>query len=251
MIAVTIMNHYPSVDLPPTEAKIFHTMWSELVRLGRLPHQYGVICPLCLFPKAHDEFTLEHIIPKRALAHDPMNLRTIYPLNNRSGLTLLCKNCNHLKGKWFDPMIEKMFKKPGFSPRPHEQQRELKARRTLAYLAAFRELGYSYIFTNRLDPVRHDFLNPLYPPAVTGLYFISGGFYRHFPHAYFDGWCDTFDESGNRVDSVFACHSDPTSDTIQIRIRHVTVMLPTGESKIILARKPGAPPNTAFNLSST
>jgi hypothetical protein len=243
------MTHYPHVDLPPTEAKIFHAMWSELTQPRQLPSGYSVLCPLCLLPKSHGELTLEHIIPKRALTHDPGSLRKLHELNDRSGLTLLCRDCNGLKGRYYDPMIEKMFKAPTFTPRPDEEKRELKARRTLAYLAAFRELGYSYILTNRLDPVRLDFLNPTRPPAVTGLYFISSGYYRHFPHAYFNGWCDTYDNDGNRTNSVFSCHFDPTSDTIQIRARHVTVMLPTGEQKIVLARKPGTPPNTAMNLS--
>jgi hypothetical protein len=243
------MNHFPHVDLPPTEAKIFHGMWGELAQLSQLPSSYGILCPLCLLPKSHDELTLEHIIPKRALIHDPASLKKLHHLNHRSGVTLLCRDCNGLKGKCYDPMIEKMFKGPTFTPRPNEEKGELKARRTLAYLAAFRELGYSYILTTRLDPVRLDFLNPLQSPASKGLYFMSSGYYRHFPHRYFDGWCDTYDGAGNRINSVFSCHSDPTSDTIQIRARHVTVMLPTGEPKIVLVRRPGTPPNTAMNLS--
>jgi hypothetical protein len=244
------MIHHPHIDLPPTEAKIFHGMWSELAQLGQLPLSDGVLCPLCLLPKSHDELTLEHIIPRRALTHDPASLRKLYSLSDRSGLTLLCRDCNGLKGRYYDPMIERIFKAPKFSPRPDEEKRVLKARRTLAYLAAFRELGYSYILTSRLDPVRLDFLNPAQPPAATGLYFISGGFYRSFPHAYFDGWCDTYDDDDdNRTNSVFSCHSVPASDTILIRARHVTVMLPAGEQKIILARKPGTSPNTAMNLS--
>jgi hypothetical protein len=243
------MTCYSEIDLPPTEAKIFHGMWGELVQLGQLANNYGVLCPVCLIPKSHDELTLEHIIPKRALVHDPKSLRDLHTLNHRSGLTLLCRECNKIKGRWYDPMIEKMFRAPNFQPKPDEQKRELKARRTLAYLAAFRELGYSYILTSRLDPVRHDFLNPLQPPAASGRCFISFGFNRLYPHAYFDGWCDTYDSNGDRTNSVFACHLDPTSDTIQIRARHITVMLPIGDPKIILARKPGIPPNTAVNLN--
>jgi hypothetical protein len=102
---------------------------------------------------------------------------------------------------------------------------------------------------SRPDPVRLDFLHPVEPSAASGLYFISSGIHRNFPHAYFDGWCDTYDDDGNRIDSVFSCYADPTSDTIQIRARHVTVMLPAGQSKAILARKPGTQPNTAINLS--
>ena len=141
-----------------------------------------------------------------------------------------------------------MFKTPKFAPQPHEQKRELKARLTLAYLAAFRELGYQYILTSKLVPVRQDFLVPLSSPANTGLYFISIGFNRDDPHAYFDGWCDTFDEKGDQTNSVFTCYSDPTSETIQIRIRHITVMLPRSDRGIVLARKPGTPPNTSVNL---
>ena len=238
----------PQVDLPPTEARIFHGMWGDLMRLGRLPSAYGILCPLCLKPKSHDELTLEHIIPKSALAYDPPILRKLHSVNNRSGLTHLCSACNRIKGKWYDPIIVKMFKKPEFQPSPREENKELKARRTLAYLGAFRELGYSYILTSKLNAVRLDFLHPSRPPTSSGLYFISAGVYRHFPHAYFDGWCDTYDGNGNRTNSVFACHSDPTSDTVQIRVRHITVMLPV-ERQLIVARKPGTPPNIVFNAS--
>jgi hypothetical protein len=84
------------------------------------------------------------------------------------------------------------------------------------------------------------------------LYYISGAFYREFPHQYFDGWCDTFDKkSKERIESVFACHSEPTSDFIQIRMRHVSVWLPAGDSKIILIRTSNKPPNTVYDMSFT
>jgi hypothetical protein len=246
------MTHYPNVDLPQLEAKIFYRMWSELAQLGRLPSVGHVFCPLCLKPAAQTDLTLEHIIPQRALRHDPRHLREAHQISHRSGLTLLCQECNGLKGRCYDPMIEKMFKAPRFAPRPDEQKRELKARRTLAYLAAFRELGYSYILTSKLDPIRRDFIYPFGPPTSTGLYYISAAFYREFPHQYFDGWCDTFDkESKERIHSVFTCNSDPTSDYLQIRARHITVWLPTGDSKILLVRTRGKPPNQAVNMSVT
>jgi 5-methylcytosine-specific restriction endonuclease McrA len=126
------MTQFPNVDLPQTESKIFFSMWSELVRLGRLPGERHVLCPLCLKAVTQSDLTLEHIIPQRAVKHDPKKLRDRHPVSNRSGLTLLCRDCNGLKGRFFDPMIEKMFKESSFSPRPNEEKRELKARRTTA-----------------------------------------------------------------------------------------------------------------------
>jgi hypothetical protein len=237
------------VDLPPTEAKIFHGMWAELARLGRLPSAYGVICPLCVLPKSHEELTLEHIIPQRALRRDPESLRGRHHLNHRSGLTLLCRSCNGLKGQHYDPVIEVMFRYPKAKLKPHQEKLDLKARRTLGYLAAFRELGYAYILSSDLDAVRLDFLNPIAPPITTGINLITAGFERQLPHAYFDGWCDTFDETGNRITSVFSCHCDPYSDTIQVRARHISVTLPAGKPKIIVPRKPGSPPNIGLNAS--
>lgn len=249
---------YPNVDLPKTEAGIFHKMWGDLATLRRLPHEYKVLCPMCLYPKSADELTLEHIIPQRALRHDPVPLKQIHSLNDRAGLTLTCGACNGLKGRHYDPIIEYLFR----FPRPEKSQftdlQILKVRKIIGYLAAFRELSYAYILSRPiLETIRCEFLNPQLPTATSGAFFLTGAFERQYPHSYFDGWCDVYADSGiqgvrgARLQSVFSCHDDLVSDSIQIRARHLTVTLPAGARGIIRPNKGNSLGNIGLNLSIT
>jgi hypothetical protein len=225
-------------------------MWGELATLGRLPDQYKVFCPMCLHPKAADELTLEHIIPKRALKHDPMPLKSRHSQNNRAGLTLLCRGCNGLKGTHYDKVIEYLFCFPKPTNLAFENLQILKVRKILGYLAAFRELGYGYILDNpTLETIRCEFLNPQLPTATAGPFFMTGGFERQYPHVYFDGWCDVYGSSGERVHSVFSCHDDLMSDNIQIRARHLTVTLPYGRRGIIVPKKANSLGSMGLNIT--
>ncbi len=240
---------YPNVYLPDKETSIFQKMWGELATLGLLPQDHSVFCPLCLLPKPAGELTLEHIIPKRALKHDPEKLKQKHFLSHRSGLTLLCRQCNELKGIYYDPIIEWIFKYPKLNSTPEHDRLGLKTRRTLAYLAAFRELGYSYILSSKnLDAIRWDFLNPPLPATMSSVHSVTGCVERTYPHSYFEGWCDTFDENGMKVHSVFSCQDDLISDTIQVRARHLTVTLPAGKRGILVPNKLNFP-NVSLNLS--
>ncbi|HQT38886.1 MAG TPA: hypothetical protein PK231_05630 [Acidocella sp.] len=250
--------NYPNVYLPETEARIFHKMWGELTSLGRLPHGYKVLCPMCLHPKAADELTLEHIIPKRALKHDPAPLKKLHFLNDRAGLTLTCRACNGLKGSHYDKVIEYLFQFPKPSRCQFTDLEILKVRKIIGYLAAFRELGYSYILSKPiLETIRCEFLNPQLPTATAGAFFMTGAFERQYPHAYFDGWCDVYADSGiqgvrgAQLHSVFSCHDDLVSDNIQIRARHLTVTLPAGTRGIIVPKKQNSLGNLGLNMSIT
>lgn len=227
-------------------------MWGELATLGALPKDHHVLCPMCLQPKPMEKLTLEHIIPKRALKHDPDRLKRLHFVNNRSGLTLLCGSCNGLKGTYYDPVTEFLFR----FPRPERHQfsdlQILKVRKISGYLLAFRELGYSYILSKPiLDTIRCEFLNPQLPTATAGAFFLTACFERQYPHAYFDGWCDVFDDDGNRIHSVFSSNDDFISDTIQIRARHLSITLPAGKRGIIVPKKSNSLGNVGLNLSIT
>ena len=242
--------HYPNIALPDTEARIFFRMSGELARLGGLAHEHKVLCPFCLTWKSLEQLTLEHIIPKRALKHDPDRLKKLHFLSHRSGLTLLCKQCNALKGRHYDPIIEYLFRYPRPIKSQFSDAQVLKVRKILGYLAAFRELGYSYVLTNRaLETIRAEFLNPQMQTTTTGVFFITACFERDRPHAYFEGWCDTYDSSGAQLASVFSCYDDLKSDNIQVRARHLTVCLPQGKRNIIVPKKPNDLGNIGLNLS--
>ena len=240
---------HPHIDLPALKAKMFHTMWGELAGLGKLTSDYKVLCPICLFPKAENELTLEHIIPKRALKKDPSHLRKVHSITNRAGLTLLCQSCNGLKGKYYDPVIEPHFYFPMPALKPEHVGLDFKARRTLAYLAAFRELGYSYILSGRkFEALRRDIQNPYVPSSLLGIDFLTGFHMQGQPNAYFDGWCDLY-EGDKRIQSVFGCFDDGKSDYIQVRARHLCTMMPAGKRTLIVPDQYKAGPKFEVKLS--
>ena len=81
-----------------------------------------IMCPACLRHVKFDEVSLEHIIPKQAVALDPVEVRAAIARNQRSGLTLLCKKplifnkklvpgngCNGWKGTYFDRSVRELL----------------------------------------------------------------------------------------------------------------------------------------------
>lgn len=249
---------YSNVFLPDTKTGIFQKMWGELAKIGRLPYDYKVFCPMCLYPKTEDELTLEHIIPKRALKHDPEHLKKLHSVNNRAGLTLTCKSCNGLKGSHYDKVIEYLFQFPRPVKSKYSDNEIEKVRKIIGYMAAFRELGYSYILEKPiLEVIRREFLNPDLVTAKTGGFYMSIAFERQYPHAYFDGWCDVYEDSGivgvrgKQLQSVFSCHDDLVSDNIQVRARHLTITLPAGTRGIIRPVEKNSLGKVGINMSIT
>ena len=81
------------IDLPALKEILWHRMRNDLKLLVPwFADNDLLLCPTCCRPLRFDEFSLEHIIPKQALAYDPSDVRVAIPQNERSGMTLLCQS---------------------------------------------------------------------------------------------------------------------------------------------------------------
>lgn len=126
----------------------------------------AIPCPLCLRPITRDqvisrEVSLEHIIPqhstrerKQATPHTRISVKNV-----RSGLTLLCRECNEWKGSRLDSPLRGRIV-PGERCRKDYSFETGTAILTYAYLLAFAVWGYEYIHERGMDEIRDQFLHP-------------------------------------------------------------------------------------------
>lgn len=142
------------IDLPAQKELLWHRLREDLKSLVPwFTDTEMLLCPTCCRPISYDEFSVEHIVPKQALACDPADVRQAVSQNERSGLTLLCRKplifkgkkipghgCNSWKGKHFDPSLKDLL-------RSNFQTATVNTRHQVAlysagYLALFRQFGY-------------------------------------------------------------------------------------------------------------
>jgi hypothetical protein len=165
-------NVLAQIYLPGEKEKIWHRMRDDLKSLAPWFADYDlVVCPTCLRHITFEEFSLEHIIPQRALDDDHKTARDAVTRNRRAGLTLLCskrlvikgkliveKGCNSWKWKHFDRFIGQILQshpyRAGFTPRHRV------AMFTLGYLALFRKYGYRKPLSRSGLFMRNQFFNP-------------------------------------------------------------------------------------------
>lgn len=143
-----------NIDLPGLKQALWYKLRDDLKSL--VPWFAAndlLLCPTCCRAIAFDEFSLEHIIPKQALAHDPDAARDAVPINRRSGVTLLCSRrliwkdrvvsgngCNGWKGRYFDAAARELLTKGGQSK--DITSRHQVALSALGYLGLFSRYGY-------------------------------------------------------------------------------------------------------------
>jgi hypothetical protein len=135
-----------------------------------------VLCPICLREVTQTEVLaggIEHIIPQVVAKEDPVDDKARATLNQRCGITLLCRQersckcdghmskdgCNGLKGRFYDRLFKGLF-----DDGPHGQE-ELTHRHgvgilTMGYLVAFQFFGYEFILRRKLDEIREQFDYP-------------------------------------------------------------------------------------------
>lgn len=135
-----------------------------------------VLCPICLREVAKGDFLrdgLEHILPRNVIAKDSAEKKRLGTLNQRCGVTLLCRQerkcrsdgrparqgCNGLKGQLYDRLFRNLL-----DDSPHVPA-ELTHRHgvgilLMAYLGVFQYFGYDYILRPELDEVREQFDYP-------------------------------------------------------------------------------------------
>lgn len=155
----------------------FEALHENLVSVRpELKSEQIVLCPFCLREISRDSVLkggVEHILPQGVVKADSPTLKRLGTLNQRCGITVLCRQerslksngkiylegCNGIKGSIYDRLFKDLF-----DGRKHKTE-ELKHRHgvailMMAYLGAFQNFGYEYILRSDLDEVREQFDYP-------------------------------------------------------------------------------------------
>jgi hypothetical protein len=195
------------IDLPDLKQKLWHSMRDDLKTL--VPWFAGndlLFCPACLRPLSYDQFSVEHIIPKLALACDPVDVREAVPQNERSGTTLLCKErlvingkpikghgCNSWKGKHFDPSLRDLLRSDFFKKTINSRHQV--ALFSAGYLGLFRQFGYQITLSATGRLMRDQFFHPndfLREVPNSCKMILGGSVSDHYDPAAREYWSESF-----------------------------------------------------------
>ena len=92
------------IDEPSMKETLWHKLRADLsLYVPEISNSELLMCCCCGRFLSQEQFSLEHIVPKQALADDPVQVRVHpeAPVNARSELTLLCKKNLYIKGQKF------------------------------------------------------------------------------------------------------------------------------------------------------
>ncbi|WP_281800916.1 hypothetical protein [Methylocystis echinoides] len=162
-----------TIDRPALKEIVWHQMRQDLQSLiPWFANKELLLCPACCRPLTFDDFSLEHIIPKQALACDPPDVRAAIPQNERSGMTLLCRKplvikgrripgsgCNSWKGKHYDPFLRELIRSVNPIIAKFNSRHQL-ALFSAGYLGLFRQFGYQIALLPAGLLMRHQFFHP-------------------------------------------------------------------------------------------
>lgn len=159
------------VNLPDLKLKLWTTMREDLFRhVPALQDSTKLLCPICCRALDYEKFSLEHILPQQAVKQDPRSVRDAINKNERSGLTLLCRErliikgshyengCNGWKGRNYDARISDLLNRSDDSFQFSDGH--LIALLTVGYLGLFKKYGYRVGLTESGLRLRNQFFNP-------------------------------------------------------------------------------------------
>lgn len=161
-----------AIDRPATKRIIWQELRDDLIKLiPSFAENELLLCPTCSRAVPFDEFSLEHIIPRQALACDPQDVRESIPHNERSGLTLLCRRplvlngkringngCNSWKGKHYDNHLRELLD-PTFNITNMTGRHHI-ALFAAGYLGLFRRYKYPIALSQTGLLMRNQFFEP-------------------------------------------------------------------------------------------
>jgi hypothetical protein len=158
------------------EQKLWHQMRADLARyIPQIGDRDVLMCCCCGRFLPQSDFDLEHIIPQSAVADDPLEVKQLFTVNERSKNLLLCKKplqikgtplhrhgCNNWKGKHFDQRIREMMNGTLIAGNSHKSwdSRHNVAIMSLAYLALISRYGYQIALTPSGVLMRRQFFSP-------------------------------------------------------------------------------------------
>ncbi len=195
------------IDQPATKHIIWQELRDDLIKLiPSFSEADLLLCPTCCRAIPFDDFSLEHIIQKQALACDPQDVRKSTSHNERSGLTLLCSRplvlngkringsgCNSWKGKHYDKYLRELLD-PQFKINNFTGQHHI-ALFAAGYLGLFRRYKYQIALSQTGLLMRNQFFTPrgwLKTTPINSQMLLRGDAltdYSHETHAY---WSDPF-----------------------------------------------------------
>jgi hypothetical protein len=169
---IRLVSSMKQIDLPSQKEILWHRLREDLKSLVPwFANNDLLLCPTCCRPIKFDEFSVEHIVAKQALACDPVDVRQAISQNERSGLTLLCRKrlvmkgkqipgsgCNSWKGKYFDPSLRELLA-ADFQTRRMSTRHQVSLY-SAGYLALFRQFGYQIALSSAGLLSRRQFFYP-------------------------------------------------------------------------------------------
>ncbi|MEH6689625.1 MAG: hypothetical protein V7774_00420 [Pseudorhizobium pelagicum] len=160
------------IDLPAQKEILWHRLREDLTSLMPWFEDNDLLlCPACCRQIGFDQFSVEHIVPKQALATDPKAVRDAISQNDRSGLTLLCSKplvikgktikgsgCNSWKGRHFDPSLRDLIRADFLKTRLNTRHQV--SLYVAGYLGLFRQFGYQVALSRAGLVSRQQFFHP-------------------------------------------------------------------------------------------
>jgi hypothetical protein len=155
--------------------RLWHKMRQDLMSyMPELGATKLLMCCACgrFLPQAH--FSLEHIIPRQALADQPPEVKERLTANQRSGNILLCtkslkihgqtvyhNGCNSWKGRFYDRPIREILNGTILdNPRRRFSSQYIIALLCLGYIAMVSTYGYQVVLTQAGVLSRRQFFMP-------------------------------------------------------------------------------------------
>ena len=157
--------------------ELFNVLHQDLCHIKpEYKYKDVILCPICLREISKETVLksgVEHIVPQGLLKNDINENRDLGTLNQRCGLTVLCREqrvqkgtskltqdgCNGLKGKLYDRLWVRHWGKKDID-RDILELRLSVFILIMAYLGAFQVYGYEYILRKELDEIREQFDYP-------------------------------------------------------------------------------------------
>jgi hypothetical protein len=162
------------VDLPSTKETLWHSLRADLSQyVPQLRDRHVLMCCCCGRFLPFEDFNLEHIVPKQALAEDDDEVKKHLSINQRSVIILLCNKglvikgrkafynsgCNSWKGRFYDKRIRSAVNGHIFTPKAITEPHII-ALSCMAYLALVKEYGYQIALTQAGVVMREQFFSP-------------------------------------------------------------------------------------------
>jgi hypothetical protein len=165
------------IDEPSIKEELWHKLRADLSQyFPETNNNKLLMCCWCGRFLPFEEFNLEHIVPKQALADDPIQVRINpeAPINARSELTLLCtkqlniightaynNGCTSWNGRFFDKRVRGALNGRMLNSQANRlTERHIISLVCISHIAFFAAYGYQVVLTETGHLTREQFFIP-------------------------------------------------------------------------------------------